>query len=133
MPVFNLKNLNPGSWFDYDGGRVCIRCVAQADMNKIRKECTTKRTEYKQVSRGNHQRYGYVEADEDKIREMLYDATIVDWEGFLDEETGEEIPCNRENKIMLVGNVPDFQEWVDEKAIIVKEDQEKRDEELEKN
>ena len=102
---FDLDDLNPAAWFEIEGdkdeGRVQVRACAGVDLETIIKEATCKRVEYKK-----HQRFEFVEADEAKHQEMLWDFCIVDWENINDAK-GKAIPCTVENKLLLMkGSLP---------------------------
>ena len=125
--VFNLKDLNPGTWFDVEGGgRICLRVCGADKLREIRKQTVKKQKEYK-----NGQRFVFEETNEDLQSKLIWDYCIVTWENFLD-AAGKPIPCNAENKSTLMGNSPFFSKIVanDMKKLAVEENE---DEELEKN
>lgn len=135
MTTFNLEDLNPGTWFDYEPyvSRVCIRRVTQEDLQNIRKQCIEEIREYKQTRK--HGPYHIVKdekVDEIKLNELLCDHTIVDWEGFRNPD-GSEIECTLENKVKLMGKSPDFYSFVDKCVEILDTEAEERAKAVEKN
>ena len=105
---FDLQELNPGTFFDFgeDGGRISLRLCAGDDLRDIQKATVKKRVEFK-----NGQRYEVEDVNEALRGEMLWDFSIVNWEKFFDAQ-GKEIPCTRENKILLMGKSPRFANFV---------------------
>ncbi len=97
---FNLDDLNPAAWFDIpddvDGGRVQLRVCTGGDLEDIIKKTTRKKVEYK---RG--QRFEYIEADDQRHQELLWDFCIVSWKNIFD-ANGKKIPCTKENKLLLM-------------------------------
>lgn len=100
MTVIDLEE-RTGSWFEMDGGgRVQIRTLTAEDMKIIRKQTVKKRTEFKKVD-GTPGRFEYEEVDDEKQNELFWDRVIVDWSGLYDGK-GEEIPCTKDNKMLLM-------------------------------
>lgn len=133
MAVFNMGGLNPGVWFDYDGGRVCVRAHPQDVIKEIQEKCVKRWTEYKPIRKhGPVQPIQRTEADEKKLDQMLWDYCVVDWEGFFDID-GEPIPCTLENKVALMGGDPKFYEFVDGCLEKITAYDEKHAEDIEKN
>ena len=100
---FDLDNLNPGTWFDLDGGgRICLHSLSTEEAIAISKKTTKPKVEYK-----NNQRFAYEEVDEDKQFSLMWDAVIVDWEGV---ETADRKPleCTTDNKLKLMRKSPVF-------------------------
>ena len=108
MTIFNLADLNPGTWFTLDDGegRVCLRVCTGDDLREIRKRTVKERVEYK---RG--QRFAYEVVDEKLQNELIWQHCIVDWERLID-QNGESIPCTPENKILLMGRSIKFAGFV---------------------
>lgn len=109
--IFDLENLNPGIWIDYDEegkAQVCIRICAGDDLKYIRKKTVKKKIEYK-----NGQRFEFEETNEDLFRELLWDFCIVDWKGFIGKD-GKEIECTKENKLLLMGKSIEFAKFLGE-------------------
>jgi hypothetical protein len=46
--------------------------------------------------------------DDKKYREMLVDAVVIDWEGFVDGDKGDAYPCTSENRHFLMEKSTDF-------------------------
>jgi hypothetical protein len=132
MPKFDLKNLNPGIWFEYEDGRICLRAVSDSDIERIRKEASNEVIEYKQFGRGQRQRFETVKVDFEKSKHLLWDAVILSWEGFLDAD-GKALECNQTNKIMLMTHVSKFEKFVNRCIDQIAEDEEKKVKGEEKN
>lgn len=106
---FNLEDLNPGTWFlidekNPDQGRICLRLLNGKARKEIDKETVTK--DYK-FHPQTHQRYEDVQVDEGLNDRMLWDYSIVDWDGIEDND-GQPIPCTADNKIALIHGSPLF-------------------------
>ena len=127
--IFDLDNLNPGVWIDYDEegkAKVCLRICAGDDLKYIRKKTVKKKVEYK-----NGQRFEFEETNDDLFREFLWDFCIVAWSGFIDKE-GKEIPCTKENKILLMGKSIEFAKFLGEALEKIGEENKEAREEEEK-
>jgi hypothetical protein len=128
---FNLEDLNPGVFFsfkdDEEGGGVTLRLSTAAVIEEITKKCSKKRVEFK---RG--QRFEVIDEDIDKKDSMLWDYVIMDWKGICDEK-GDPIPCNSDNKKLLMRNSVQFSSFVGACLDILNDDAEKYKETLEKN
>lgn len=131
---FNLSNLNPGRWFDFgevvegeDPARVKLRVCAGDDLRAIQKKTVSEKTEYHKG-----ERYVVKKPNEDLQNDMIWDFCIVDWEGILNEETGQPLPCNLENKKLLMGKSVEFSTFVADKLTEIREVEEKEEEEAEK-
>ena len=104
---FNMAELNPGTWFDVEGGgRISLRICGSDKLREIRKLTVKKKVEYKQ---GN--RFVFEETNEDMQGRLIWDYCIVDWENFFDAD-GKPIPCNIDTKNALMGNSPFFSKMV---------------------
>lgn len=100
---FDLENLNPGTWFDLEGGgRICLRSLSTEEAIAISKKTTKNKVEYKQ-----NQRFTFEETDDDKQFSLMWDAVIVDWEG-IETADGKALECNTENKLKLMKKSPVF-------------------------
>lgn len=100
---FDLENLNPGTWFDFeDGGRICLRSLSTEEAMSITKKTTKPKVEYKY-----QQRFSFEETDEDKQFALMWDAIIVDWEG-IETADGKIMDCTTENKVKLMKKSPVF-------------------------
>ncbi len=107
---FDLNNLNPGTWFDVDEGegRVCLRICDIETIKRIRKQTVKKRKEYRL-----NQRYAYDEVNEDLDFELTWDYIIIDWKELYD-INDKEIPCTKENKILLMSQSVKFASFIAE-------------------
>ena len=108
---FSLKDPNPGVWFkfndeDPESGEICIRPVNAEKRAEIQKRTVKRKVEYK-----HGQRFEYVETDDDKFSEMLWDYVISDWTR-LEDDDGKPIQCNTENKLFLMMNNVGFSQFV---------------------
>lgn len=107
MTTFDLKDLNPGTWFEIEGGgRVCLRVCAGGDLRAIRKQTVTTKAEFK-----DGRRITYEVTDEEKQNELLWDFCIVDWENLFDKEK-KPIPCTKENKLLLMDKSIKFANFI---------------------
>jgi hypothetical protein len=60
----------------------------------------------KQATKRERSRDGWVETrDNDLLFQLVIDYMIVDWENVKDPVTGENVPCTKENKLMLPDTV----------------------------
>jgi hypothetical protein len=100
MTTFDLEE-EAGAWFEMDGGgRVQIRLISPETMKSIRKQSVKRRVEFKKVD-GTPARFEHEEIDEDLQSELFWDDCIVGWQGLMDAK-GREIPCTKENKLLLM-------------------------------
>lgn len=128
---FNLKNLNPGTWFKFDpndpkSGEICIRTCGIDDIKEIRKQTIKTKRVF---------RDGKVYVDEepnlDLQNEMTWDKCIVDWKNFEDE--GVVFPCTKENKMLLMGQSIPFAKRVTECITELSKSENEIEEIIEKN
>jgi len=132
--MFDLGNLNPAVRFYWDEETdewVEFRVMADEDLRKLRKKCGRDKVEYRKVGKGAPQRFEYFEIDEDLLVEEINDFCIFNWR-LLDTQ-GNEIPCTRENKNLLMGKEPRFAEWAAECLEQLRRDAELIKEKEEKN
>lgn len=107
----DLEDLNPGTWFDMEGGgRVCLRVCAGDDYRAIRKQATKKKVDYPKTGG----RFPYEEVDEELQAQLLWDFCIVNWENIFDKDL-KPIPCTKEFKLLLMGKSVVFSRFVTEK------------------
>lgn len=125
---FDLKNLNPGAWFDLGDARVCLRSVNADKMREI-DSLTTKPSV--DVRKGQRFQYDKV-TDPILRRQLMWDYMIVDWQNILDGE-GNPLPCVKENKLTLMNGSPEFLAFVMESLKLLGDAEERQAEELEKN
>ncbi len=101
--MFTVKLENEGVFFPWPGELagsdhgIKLRRLNGEDIRRLDEETTT-------VERVFHdgEIYHDRQPDEKKREAMRLDMTIVSWTGLLDEKTGEEIPCNPENKVRVM-------------------------------
>ena len=130
--IFNFKDPNPGIWFKFDAddpesGEICIRATNQARRDEIRKKTMKKRDLFK-----HGQRFEIVETNDELFSEMLWDYSIVDWKGLVDEDE-KPIPCTTETKVKLMTENVGFSVLVGEFINQINEEYEDRKAAAEKN
>jgi len=103
---FDLNDLNPGTWFDVEDARICIRICAGKDLDEIHKKTRRRQTEYKR-----NQRYEWEDIDTDKEFKLVNDFIIMDWENICD-ATGVSLDCNSKNKNKLLRESPMFSGFI---------------------
>jgi hypothetical protein len=103
----NMKELNPGILFhwpsndDTEEHGIRIRSLNNAKSKEFIKEATLIDTEYEGAKPVKKETF-----DSDIYNSLMYDYCIVSWTGIIDENTGEYLPCTRENKIKLMEEHP---------------------------
>lgn len=121
MTVIDLEETTP-KWFEMEGGgRVQLRTISVADFKAIQKQTVKKKVDYKRVE-GMPGRFEYEAIDQDLQNELYWDAVIVGWENFTD-KNGKEIPCTKENKVLLMSRSKKFLEFVVESLKTLSEDE----------
>jgi hypothetical protein len=101
----NLEELNPGVWFWTDGNDneegICLRFLPLEKLREIAKQ-TTKTTYNYVLNEFTHRMEAVPVYDRDNGAndDLVYDYTIVDWK--LKDRSGREIPCTKENKLLLM-------------------------------
>jgi len=130
---FDLNELNPGVFFSFDeyegedGGGVTIRLANGKILDEINKACIKKKVEFRRGQR--HE----VIIDNDELRsKMLWEYVIIDWKGLYDQD-GKEIPCTKENKIMLMQGSVKFSSFIGNCVEKLTEETEAYEGNLEKN
>ncbi len=109
MAKFDLSGKTEQGWFDVEGGgRVEFRLLSADDLKTITAACIKKVDKYPKLD-GQFRHFEAVETDWDLWNEMLWDLSIVTWEGLYDAQE-REIPVTRENKLLLMTRVPAFAE-----------------------
>lgn len=107
---FDLNNLNEGTWFSIEGtdARICLRGITPDDARRIRKDSIKKN----KLEFGKDGKPHYIPVeDEDRFFDLLWDYYIVSWENIKD-QNGNDIKCNKENKILLMGKSAKFSSMV---------------------
>lgn len=112
--TLSMKDPNPGIWFKFDesdpkSGEIALRPLNSERRKEIRKKAIKKRVEYK-----HGQRFPVEEPDDDLFSELVWDYSIVDWSGLVD-DAGNEIPCTLENKVFLMRKHIGFARFVSAK------------------
>jgi hypothetical protein len=132
MPtVFDLEQ-KAGAWFEMDGGgRIQIHVLTQEEFKEVRRQTVKKKVDFKKVD-GTPARLPYEEVNEDLQNELFWDTCIVAWENLFDGK-GKEIPCTKENKILLMMRSQAFARFVAESIETLTKDQMRQVEEEEKN
>lgn len=128
----NLSNLNPAAFFPFDedeegSGGVYLRLATGEILEKIRKKTTKKRVEFRRGTR-----HEVEETNDSKHSELLWDYVIDDWKG-LEDESGAEIPCTTENKVMLMQKSVKFSGFIGNCVEKLNEDYDEHVGDLEKN
>jgi hypothetical protein len=130
----DLERLNPGTWFDMDGGgRICLRTCAGDDYRAIHDQAVKRKSEvvFDPKTRQPH-RLNSEETDERLLSELLWDFVIVDWSDLFDAKQ-QPIPCTREMKQLLMGRSPSFSAHVSGLLAQLRIVEEKEAEDLPKN
>jgi len=125
MP-FDLDNLNPSTRFNYnDEEWVELRICAGEDLDRIHKQTRKKVKEYK-----HGVRYVWEDINDDLEIELMNDFAITNWH--LVTPTGEDIPCTKEDKNLMMRRSVEFASFVtsclqklNEKFSLFQEEQEK--------
>ena len=144
MP-FDIKNLNPGEWFDYPGDadppeRVRIRLPDAKTLKEIDALTVKKEVEHVQPRKKNGkidrrqglQRIEYEKViDESKREEMFIDRVITDWN--IKTPNGDDIPCTTENKVTMMYGSVEFNSFVNDCLEILGGEKEKQEKDQEKN
>jgi hypothetical protein len=131
MSVFDIEG-EPGKWFELDdGGRIQLRLLNADDFKAIRKQTVKKRVDFKKVD-GTPSRFEHEENNEELQGELFWDSVIVNWEKFFDAK-GVEIPCTKENKLLLMARSMKFVKIATDFIKVLNEDEEKQAGTSEKN
>lgn len=130
----DLEKLNPGTWFDLTGGgRICLRVCSGDDYRAIIDQAVRRKSEVVfDPKTGKPHRLISDETDERKLSELLWDFCIVDW-AYIVDANGQQIPCNKEMKLLLMGRSPDFFSMVSGHLHKLRSVERQEAEDLEKN
>lgn len=121
MTVLNLEEPK-GAVFEMDGGgRVELRTLSYDVLKKINKQTTRKKVDFKKVE-GTPGRFEYEEVNEDLQNELFWDYCIVSWENLYDSKE-KEIPCTKENKVLLMSRSTQFAKFVADSLATLGEDE----------
>jgi hypothetical protein len=131
MTIIDLDE-GTANWFEMaGGGRVHLRTLSVAEFREIQKKTVKKRVDYKRVD-GVPGRFEYEDVNQDLQNELYWDAVIVDWENLTDGK-GKEIPCTRENKVLLMSKSKKFLDFIVDSLRRLGEDEEVQKEKEIKN
>lgn len=135
MP-FDLKNLHPPARFYWDGDKtewIELTTLTPKELTELRKKCTEAKVEYylPEGAKGQPFRYEYHVSNDELYNEMFWDARIANWN--FCQPDGNQIPCTKENKLLLLGGSTEFAAWVMRCLEKLERDQRARAEKLEKN
>ncbi len=132
MQIVDLNEVPQGTWFDLDGGgRIELKILSADEFKEIRKITVKKEVTYKRLD-GKPERIAYDDVNEELQNELFWDKAILNWEGILD-KNGEEIPCTKEMKVLLMSKSVQFMKIVSKYMATLNEDEERRLASLEKN
>ena len=121
-----------GKWFEMEGGgRVQLRTLTADILKAIRKQTVKKKVDFKKVE-GTPVRLEYEEINEDLQNELFWEQIIIAWENLFDGK-GNEIPCTKENKTMLMTRSVKFARFISDSLKILAEDEQRELEASEKN
>jgi hypothetical protein len=131
MTVLNLEE-KEGKWFEMEGGgKVELRSLSYDALKKIDKQVSVKRVDFKKVE-GTPERFEYKETNEDLQNELFWDYCIISWENLFDSKE-KEIPCTKDNKVLLMTKSVMFAKFISDSLQILTESETKQAEALEKN
>ncbi len=134
---FNLKNLNPGTWFTFPGqdeikdeekkAKISLRIASVEEIREVRAQTTTKVVEHKLLrsKRGPATPHTLIYNDKSRVQEkeeqeLLWDLAIVEWKN-LEDSAGKPIRCSTANKLALMGGSPEFASFVAEGLVALAE------------
>ena len=121
-----------GKWFEMEGGgRVQLRTLTADILKAIRKQTVKKKVDFKKVE-GTPVRLEYEEVNEDLQNELFWEQIIIAWENLFDGK-GNEIPCTKENKILLMTRSVKFARFISDSLKTLAEDEQRELEASEKN
>jgi hypothetical protein len=130
--IVDLNEKTESGWFDLEGGgRVHLRLLDITDIRDMRKACLKTVPEYPKLD-GKYQRFEGQEFDNDLWNEMLWDRTIIGWEGIFDRDE-RPIPVTKERKVLLMMRASEFVKVYEEGIKALKAAEEARAEAAEKN
>ena len=135
MPI-DIKHLNAPAKFFYPGSRkkewVEFRTIPMSRLRSWRKETIEPKVEYHKVDDVERPfRYETEDVDDDKLFELMWEWQIVAWN--IKDAENEDIPCNKENKLLLISNSLEFSDFALKSLQELSEDEVKRREKSEKN
>jgi len=109
---FNMKDLNPGAWFNFDDddpdtGKICVRVLNSGRLAEIRNTTIKTNVEY----RGD-KRFEFQDIDHSARDRIIWDYCIVDWVDLVDDDEAP-IECTTDNKIKLMNEHVGFSLFVE--------------------
>ncbi len=135
MTTFNLDKKEIERWFDFDdGGRIQLKILSPEEWSEIEKQTITEAVDYKRLD-GKAERFEYEKfkpGGKQLQFELFWDKVIINWENFLDAK-GKNIPCTKENKLLLVSRSKKFIDKINEFLEILRVEEFERAEESPKN
>jgi hypothetical protein len=130
--IVDLTDKEQKGRFDLDGGGwVELRLLSVQDLKDMRDACIKMVAEYPMLD-GKYQRFERMEFNSDLWDEIRYDRSIVAW-GDIFDKNEKPIPCTKEMKVLLMTRVPEFIEAYDEGMKALKDAENTKAEEQEKN
>lgn len=129
---------NQGQWYQFgedSDASVCLRLCPLDVLSDIDKKTAVEKVEYRINDKTRQmERIVYSHTKDPNLRNELYwDYIIVDFKGFKNKNSGDDIPCTKENKILLMGRSPQFARFVVDKIEEMSNAANVRDEEVRKN
>lgn len=130
--IVDLTDKEEKGRFDLkDGGWIELRLLSVQDIKDMRDACIKTVAEYPMLD-GKYQRFERMEFNSDLWDEIRYDRSIVAW-GDIFDKNEKPIPCTKEMKVLLMTRVPEFIEAYDEGMKALKDAENTKAEEQEKN
>ncbi|MFH2075119.1 MAG: hypothetical protein ABIJ57_07195 [Pseudomonadota bacterium] len=130
--IVDLEDKTETGWFDLRaGGRVQLRLLSITDVRAIRDASVKTVVEYPLLD-GVYKRFESEKFNAELATEIRHDRTIMGWEKLFDKNE-KEIPVTRANKKLLMELVPEFREAVDNGLKALKEADEAKSGQAEKN
>ncbi len=140
--IVDLEEKEESGWFDLEGGgSVELRLFSADEMREMMKAVTTKTVEYpllpividgKETDKKARMRFEGTEIDYVLLNRLMWDKNIKGWKGLFD-RNGKEIPVTAENKALLMLKSDLFAQTVNDGLKVLKEQEQARQKELEKN
>jgi hypothetical protein len=131
MTVIDLDE-KVAKWFEMEGGgRVQLQSVSADAFKAIQKQTVKKKVDFKKVD-GTPGRFEFEEVNTELQNELFWDAVIIGWEN-LSDKNGKDIPCTKENKVLLMTRSAKFAKFVADGLKVLGEDETKAAEQAEKN
>ena len=133
MPtIIDISDEKTGSWFDMDGGgRIQLRTMTLDALKDTRKQTVKKKVEYKRVE-GRAERFDVEEINDELQNELFWDYVVMAWENLLDAKE-QQIPCTKENKMLLMMRSAKFVKFVTDALRTLSDDETAQAEATEKN